>query len=69
MGRLAPSVVASRTINPYPANVENMVITNASKWQMGFSLAFKGLIEVLMVPAWMTARHGGGEIRADYYFR
>ena len=30
--------------NPYPANVENMVSSyNASKWQMGFNLAFKGL--------------------------
>jgi hypothetical protein len=28
-------------INLYPANVENMV--NASRWQMGFNLAFKGL--------------------------
>jgi hypothetical protein len=26
-------------VNPYPAKVEN----NASKWQMGFNLAFKGL--------------------------
>jgi hypothetical protein len=32
-------------INPYPANVENKVISyNASKWQMGFNSAFKGLI-------------------------
>ena len=31
--------------NPYPANVENMVSpNNASKWQMGFNLAYKGLI-------------------------
>ena len=27
-------------VNPYPANVENMV----RKWQMGFNSAFKGLI-------------------------
>jgi hypothetical protein len=27
-------------INPYPAKVEN---NNASKWQMGFNSAFKGL--------------------------
>jgi len=32
-------------INPYPANVENMASSyNASKWQMGFNSAFKGLI-------------------------
>ena len=31
--------------NPYPANVENKVsYYNASRWQMGFNLAFKGLI-------------------------
>jgi len=31
-------------INPYPANLENMVsFYNASKWQMGFNLAFKWL--------------------------
>jgi len=40
--------------NPYPAHVENMVIlltwriwwapNNASKWQVGFNSAFKGLI-------------------------
>ena len=31
-------------INPYPANVENMVSSyNASRWQMGFNSAFKGL--------------------------
>jgi hypothetical protein len=28
-------------INPYPANVENMV--SSSKWRMGFNSAFKGL--------------------------
>ena len=26
--------------NPYPANVENMVSYNASRWQMGFNLPF-----------------------------
>jgi hypothetical protein len=32
------------SINPYPANVENMVsYNNASTWRMGFKLAFKGL--------------------------
>jgi hypothetical protein len=32
-------------LNPYPANVENMVISNnTSKWLMGFNSAFKGLI-------------------------
>ena len=32
------------SFNPYPANVENMVSpNNASKWQMGFNWAFKGL--------------------------
>jgi hypothetical protein len=32
------------SLNPYPVNVENMVSSNnASKWQMGFNLAFKGL--------------------------
>jgi hypothetical protein len=31
-------------VNPYPANVENMVApTNASKWRMVFNSAFKGL--------------------------
>ena len=31
-------------INPYPANVGNMVApTNSSKWRMGFNSAFKGL--------------------------
>ena len=34
---------SGRLINPYPANVENKVSYNASKWQMGFNLAFKGL--------------------------
>jgi len=30
--------------NPYPANVENMVSSNnASRWQIGFNSAFKGL--------------------------
>jgi hypothetical protein len=29
-------------LNPYPANVEN-----ASRWQMGFNSAFKGLTEAL----------------------
>ena len=30
--------------NPYPANVEiGWAPNNASKWQMGFHLAFKGL--------------------------
>ena len=34
----------SMPFNPYPANVENMVApTNASKWQIGFNSAFKGL--------------------------
>jgi hypothetical protein len=28
--------------NPYPADVENI---NASKWQMGFNVVFKGLRE------------------------
>ena len=33
-----------RVINPYPANVENMgASNNASRWQMGFNSAFKGL--------------------------
>jgi hypothetical protein len=37
-------VNASYLINPYPANVENKVSSyNASKWQMGFNSAFKGL--------------------------
>jgi len=32
-------------LNPYTANVENMVSpNNASKWQMGFNWAFKMLI-------------------------
>jgi len=35
--------------NPYPANVEYMVNSNnASKWQMGFNSAFKGLIIMKM---------------------
>jgi len=34
-------------INPYPANLENMVSShNASKWQMGFNLTFEGLNEL-----------------------
>ena len=34
-------------INPYPANMENMVApTNASKWRMGFNSAFKGLKQI-----------------------
>jgi hypothetical protein len=34
----------AREFNPYPANVENMMTSNnASKWQMGFNSAFKGL--------------------------
>ena len=35
-----------RNFNPSSANVHNMVApTNASKWQMGFNSAFKGLKE------------------------
>jgi hypothetical protein len=30
-------------IKHYLANVQTMVSTNASKWQMGFNSAFKGL--------------------------
>ena len=31
-------------LNPYPANVEHMVTpNNASRWQMGFNSAFRGL--------------------------
>ena len=30
--------------NPYPANVENMVISYASKWHRGFNSAIKELI-------------------------
>jgi hypothetical protein len=34
----------SAVVNPYPANVENMVSpNNASKWHMGFNSVFKGL--------------------------
>jgi hypothetical protein len=34
----------SNYINPYPANVENTVsYNNASRWQIGFNSAFKGL--------------------------
>jgi len=30
-----------QVVNPYPANVENMVSSNnASRWQMGFNSAF-----------------------------
>jgi len=33
--------------NPYPASVGNVVSSNnASKWQMGFNSAFKGLTVV-----------------------
>jgi len=36
------------TLNPYPANVENMASSyNASRWQMGFNSAFKGLMEAI----------------------
>ena len=39
-----PHYYSIHIINPYPANVENMVApTNASKWRMGFNSAFKGL--------------------------
>jgi len=35
---------------PYPANVENMMSNNnASRWQMGFNSAFKGLISYLII--------------------
>jgi hypothetical protein len=30
-------------INPLPANVDNMALTNVSKWRMGYNSAFKGL--------------------------
>jgi hypothetical protein len=41
----------NKTINPYPANVENMVApTNASKWRMGFNSAFKGLNKIGFLP-------------------
>jgi hypothetical protein len=39
---LIPSVFI---FNPYPANVENRVSSYASKWQMGFNSAFKGLMK------------------------
>jgi len=39
-----PCVIMFFRFNPYPANVENMVSSyNASRWQMGFNVAFKGL--------------------------
>jgi hypothetical protein len=39
------SLLHNFMFNPYPANVEKMVPpNNASKWQMGFNSAFKGLI-------------------------
>ena len=35
---------SSRSVYPYPANVDNMASsTNTSKWRMGFNSAFKGL--------------------------
>ena len=38
-------------LNPYPANVENMVSSNNDrKWQMGFNSAFKGLKESIAEP-------------------
>jgi hypothetical protein len=45
-------------INPYPANVENMVsFYNASKWQTGFNSAFKELINwVRIVPFCVTTQ-------------
>jgi len=43
----AANPVKVSDINPLPANVENMVSSeNASRWQMGFNLAFKGLIKL-----------------------
>ena len=39
-----PGVRLFEIINPYPANVENIVSSNvASRWQMGFNSVFKGL--------------------------
>jgi hypothetical protein len=32
------------SLNPLPANVENIVPNYASKWPMGFNSAFIGLI-------------------------
>ena len=34
--------------NPYPANVDNMASSYASKWRMGFNSAFKGLTEQVL---------------------
>ena len=50
----AKSTVDIRNFNPYPANVEDIVApTNASKWRMGFNLAFKGLIyEAVKLERW-----------------
>jgi len=44
-GSGTPILYTGRTVlNPYPANVENRVTANsASRWQMGFKLAFKRL--------------------------
>ena len=34
--------------NPYPANVDNMASSYASKWRMGLNSAFKGLTEQVL---------------------
>jgi hypothetical protein len=44
MGMNKSTFIHSNSINPYPTNVENMVSSYASKWQMGFNSAFKRLI-------------------------
>jgi hypothetical protein len=43
-GRYCSVSDAMKLTNPYPANIEN----NASRWQMGFISAFKGLTNPLM---------------------
>jgi len=42
--RLTQETLRKLFINPYPANVEN-IPNNASKRQMGFNSAFKGLMQ------------------------
>ena len=46
MGMNESTFIHRNSINPYPANVENMVSSNASKWQMGFKFGkFMGMNE------------------------
>jgi hypothetical protein len=52
-------------LKPYPANMENMVSSyqsNASKWQMGFNSAFKGLIYTIKMKLLCITQARGNKI-------